>query len=336
MPRNSATTSLTLSSTKTPVTNKPLGVLQFPTSLREPKTSPGSSLHLQISDPIFIVGTGRSGSSVFFEMFACHPEVAWLSVLARDFPDHPWLNKLLLRGLSMEAIRPLLTKTIGPAEAYPFWEANCPGFANPCRDLTADDVTPVAAKRVREAIEGMLSKRRSRFIAKITGWPRMRYLNRIFPGAKFIEMTRDPSAICSSLLEVPFWDGWRGPPTWRRGPLPEDLESIWNEENKSFVALAALEYVIHQRAMDACRKELDGHRVLSISYSSLCRQPVGQFREVTEFCGLPWSTGFERAIGRFRLIDRDDKWRTHLTAGQQTVLLRTLERAQGRPSAPAD
>jgi len=291
---------------------------------------------LQILEPIFIVGTGRSGSSVFFDIFASHPRLAWLSVLAREFPDRPRLNRLLLRGISIDGLGSLLVRTIGPAEAYPFWEASCPGFSNPCRDLTAEDVTPVSAERIRTAIEGMLFRGRDRFVAKITGWPRIRYLNRIFPDAKFVEMTRDPCAIASSLLEVPFWDGWRGPPNWRRGPLTGDLEQIWNDENKSFVALAALEYVIYQRAMEASRKELTPNRLLTISYANLCRQPVEQFREVVDFCGLDWSASFERAVRKVRLTDRDHKWRTNLTADQQSILLRTLELAQKSTALTSD
>jgi hypothetical protein len=291
---------------------------------------------LQILEPIFIVGTGRSGSSVFFDIFASHPQLAWLSVLAREFPDRPWLNTLLLRSLSIRGLDSFLIRTFGPAEAYPFWEVRCPGFSNPCRDLTADDVTPVSADRLRTTIEGMLSRRRDRFVAKITGWPRIRYLDRIFADAKFVEMTRDPCAIASSLLEVPFWDGWRGPPNWRRGPLPEDLERIWNEEDRSFVALAALEYVIYQRAMDACRADLPPDRMLTVSYAALCHEPIEHFRRVVDFCGLNWSLRFERAIAKVRLIDRDHKWRTNLTSNQQSVLQRTIERAQESRRAISD
>jgi hypothetical protein len=52
------------------------------------------------------------------------------------------------------------------------------------------------------------------------------------------------------------------------------------------------------------------------------------FRAVAKFCQLEWTKRFERSIGRVLLIDRDDQWRSKLTATQQAVMQRTLERAQ--------
>jgi hypothetical protein len=156
----------------------------------------------------------------------------------------------------------------------------------------------------------------------------VRYLREIFPQALFIEVTREPNATVSSLLEVPFWDGWRGPPNWRRGALPPDLDALWRQEGESFVALAAIEYVIVQRAIAQCRATVPAEQIRAISYSHLCADPVSVFSEVTEFCRLDWSARFEKTISQAQLINRDDKWRKSLTASQQAVLQRTLERAQ--------
>ena len=279
------------------------------------------------SAPIFIVGTGRSGSTVFFDILATHPNVAWPSELSRRYPDRLWMNALLMRLRACTLADRVLGKKYGPSEAYPFWEHNCPGFTNPYRDLSADDVTPTAALAIRRAVAATVNHHRFQFIAKITGWPRIRYLREIFPDARFIEVTRDPYATASSLLNVEFWDGWRGPPTWRRGPLPPDLDAIWREERESFVALAAIEYVIVQRALAECRAVLGAPQMHTISYARLCSNPLGVFREVSEFAGLQWSSRFEKSIRRTPLVNRDDNWRNSLTSSQQATLARTLERA---------
>ena len=278
--------------------------------------------------PIFVVGTGRSGSTIFFDIFARHPNVAWLSSRAWDHSQSPGLNKFVMNLRGVRYIDELLGDHLGPSEAYRFWDLNCPGFSNPYRDLTAEDVTPIASMRLRESVASTLTRKRNRFLAKFTGWPRVRYLREIFSQARFIEVTREPAATVSSLLLVPFWDGWRGPPNWRRGPLPPDLDALWRREQQSFVALAAIEYVIVQRAMEQCRATLPADQMRAISYSSLCADPVAVFREVAEFCHLEWSGWFEKQIRKAPFANRDDKWRKTLTDAQQATLLRTLEQAQ--------
>jgi hypothetical protein len=281
------------------------------------------------SAPIFVVGSGRSGSTVFFEILSAHPNVAWLSKFARDFPDRPLLNRLLLSGRGVPVLgRALRGRWFSPSEAYPFWELHCPGFSDCCRDLDDADVTPAAAQRIRAAFDGMLTRTRRRVTAKITGWPRILYLTEIFPSALFVHIMRDPCAVASSLLEVNFWDGWRGPPNWRRGPLPPDLDALWHEERRSFVALAGIETVILHRAMRRCIERVPASQLCTIDYARLCASPVDAFKEVTEFCGLAWSAQFERAVRGVALVNRDDKWRTGLTIEQQATLLRVLDRSR--------
>ena len=102
---------------------------------------------------------------------------------------------------------------------------------------------------------------------------------------------------------------------------------IWQQEGQSFVALAAIEYVIVRRAMAECRATLPAEQIHTISYSRLCANPVAEFKDAAQFCGLGWSARFEREIKRVALVDRDDQWRRKLSTTQQAVLERTLERA---------
>jgi hypothetical protein len=290
-------------------------------------------MRFDVQEPIFVVGTGRSGSTIFFDILARHPQVAWLSRLADDHPNRHWLHCLMMQARSNRILDFAIGRRFGPSEAYPFWDLVCPGFSNPYRDLLEDDVTLVSANRARDSIRKLVTGTRNRFLAKITGWPRVRYLRKIFPTARFIEVARDPYATVASLLEVPFWDGWRGPPNWRRGPLPPDLDAIWRQEGESFASLAAIEYVIVQRAMLECRASLPPEHMHTVSYSMLCAENVPVFRDAANFCQLDWSSRFEREVRRFKLVNRDEKWRDKLTEVQQNAIQRTLVQARVMPPA---
>ena len=91
--------------------------------------------------PIFIVGTGRSGTTIFFKMLKNHPNVAWLSSLNKRYREKRYLNRFAYRALNYPFLGKILQKRVYPSEAYSYWDRLFPGFSSPCRDLLGDDVT---------------------------------------------------------------------------------------------------------------------------------------------------------------------------------------------------
>ena len=47
-----------------------------------------------IQQPIFFIGMGRSGTTILFEAFARHPQLAWPSSYCRMYPEQLWVNGL--------------------------------------------------------------------------------------------------------------------------------------------------------------------------------------------------------------------------------------------------
>ena len=111
--------------------------------------------------------------------------------------------------------------------------------------------------------------------------------------------------------------------------MPADLAALWHAEQRSFVALAAIETVIFRRAMERSAERLPAEQLYTVDYARFCAQTVEVFRQVVEFCGLAASRRFERAVSRVTLVNRDDQWRSRLTAEQQATVLRVLERSGG-------
>ncbi len=270
--------------------------------------------------PIIIVGTGRCGSTLFHRLLAKHPQLMWLSGFTHRYPDRPAWNRLAVAAMDNPLLGRLLGDRIRPGENYRFWDHYAYGFSEPCRDLLRSDVSARVKKQVRAAFEPMLTGKRDRLLIKITGWPRIGFLNEIFEDAKFIHVLRDGRAVASSLLHVGFWRGWYGPQGWRAGLLSPEDQATWESYDRSFTALAGLEWRLQMRAMESARRALDPNRFFEVKYEAFCEQPLETFRRTLEFAELPESAAFEREVKAASIRSTSNRWRDDLAPGQQVIL----------------
>jgi hypothetical protein len=279
---------------------------------------------MPLEKPIFILGIGRSGTTVFHEMLAQHPHAVWLSRLCDAYPFEPLRNRRLMQAVDYPVIGRYLCQRFKPLECFSFWERHCTGFSRACRDLVAADVTEIAKERIRNVLGRMHTTKRHRLVAKITGWPRLGYLQHIFGDAKFIHLVRDGRAVVNSRLQQSWWIGWEGPYHWLRGPLTPVQMALWEKYERSFVALAAVELAILQTAFEKARCRATNGSLLQIRYEDLCANPLESFRVVAEFCGLAWSDQFGARLRQYSLKSGNHKWQQDLTNAQQEILSEVL------------
>lgn len=280
---------------------------------------------MEVKNPLFIVGTGRCGSTIFHHVLTYHPKVTWLSSWAPKYASKPHMNRLAMQIMDLPLPDRYLRKRIYPGEWYAFWNYYYRGFGEPCRDLCREDVTPRVKSKIRGAMAEMLSDRRPHLLIKITGWPRLGFLKEIFPDAKFIHIYRDGRAVANSLLQVWWWPGWRGPENWGCGELSPEQRQKWERSGKSFVVLAALEWEILMTSFEQARQTIPPEDLMEIRYEDLCQEPVGLFRQAAEFAGLEWSSQFESRVKQFTLESANDKWRKDLTSLQQKELNESIQ-----------
>lgn len=276
--------------------------------------------------PIFIVGAGRSGSTAFHHLFARHPHVSWVSKVLDLYPKGEKLNSAILRGLDTPLVGAALAKGaiepghLKPSEAYAYWESIAPGFSEPFRDLVATDLTERTKANLQAAVQRLVVDGRPHPLIKITGWPRMGYLLEAFPDAKFIHVVRDGRAVVNSIMQVDFWDGWRGTKGWRGQDMTPEQQQRWDESGQSFVTLAAMELSVMLDAMVIATPLVPQDQFFEIAYESLCEDPVGSFEAVTSFCDLSMTADFERSVIDFGFRNTNDKWQRDLTEDQQRQL----------------
>jgi omega-hydroxy-beta-dihydromenaquinone-9 sulfotransferase len=283
---------------------------------------------MKVTKPIFIVGTGRCGSTAFHRLLGTHPQLMWLSGFAEEFPHRPSWNRWAVTAMGSPVLRRIFGARIKPGENYGFWYTHAYGFAEPGRDLLRSDVTPRVRKQIEAVIGAMLTPKRSRMLVKLTGWSRIGFLDEIFGDAKFIHIVRDGRAVASSLLHVNAWQwrGWYGPYSWRYGPLSAEDHAAWEANNRSFVVLAGLQWKIHTRAIEAARQTIDPKRFLEVRYETLCEEPWETCRRVLEFSELDSPRAFERDVKNATIKDMTARWRVDLSPEQQAMLTDVLRK----------
>ena len=266
---------------------------------------------------LFVLGTGRCGSTLLAEILAAHPAIGWISTLPEPLGR-------VSRRLRLEP---------RPSEAYALLRAEVsPMLVDPFRDLTADDAEPWLERRLQQFFGRRAADQgRPVFMHKFTGWPRARLLATIFPEAKFVHVFRDGRAVANSFVQVHFWQGYRGAPGWTFGDLTEEERRDWEATNFSWTYLAGLEWKRLMAAFEASRDEIGAERWVDVRYEDLVARPVEETTAILRFAGLDRWADLERRLAALRVSGgRTDAYQDELrpedVAQLETALAPTLER----------
>jgi sulfotransferase family protein len=298
---------------------------------RDAPSSPGRRLPRadDVDAPVFILSSGRSGSTRLMDIIAYHDAFAWPSQYNDRWPAMPQVS-VLSRVADVPAFNSSLKYRRGvpkPTEPYELWNSVFPGFAEPFRDLTADDVTPRVRDMFRRQVADIVRYQgKDRFIAKYTGWSRIEFLRQIFPDARFIHIVRDGRAVAHSYLTVPWWRGWEGIYRWQWGlPNRETLDRLARYD-QSFLGLAAVNWLMLVENIDQKGRALPDDAFLTVRYEDLVADPRGEIARCIEFCGLGIDARFERHLSTIDLVDANRRmhrippWSADLTPRQVHML----------------
>jgi Sulfotransferase family len=268
---------------------------------------------------VFVLGTGRCGSSLVHEILAQHEDVGFLSNVDDRLPIPVSLgrwNGPLFRRLPL-ALAEKGRVRFAPSEGYRILEREVsPVISRPVRDLVASDAFPWLGSRFGRFFERRgAAQAGAVFLHKFTGWPRARFIDAALPDARFIHVIRDGRAVANSLLQMPWWRGYGGPAEWGWGPLPEAYGSAWNDSGRSFPVLAGLEWKILMDAFAEAKAAIDPERWVDVRYEDLLRDPTTTTKELMDFVGLTWTAQFEERFRRYRFhTSRADAFRRDLGA----------------------
>lgn len=272
-----------------------------------------------IDRPIFILGCGRSGTTILYNILCGHPDLAWFSNYTERFPGFPYVAKLSWL-YQVEMLRKRRPKGLPvPSEAHKLWDRCKPVEQSPGdRPLTEKDAGTQDKRLTEDVIRRYLSlQRKSRFINKNTrNTRRVRYLNQILPDALFIHIIRDPRASVASFMNVPFWPELK---VWCHDGITPN-EHVANGGDAIELATQLWVAEVSQALED--KKCLASDRYLEIRYEDLMATPRETIAGVMEFCDLDWNPTFDRVYQTFSMRNMNHKFRSQFDRRQ----LETIER----------
>ena len=283
---------------------------------------------------LFIIGSGRCGSTMMQEVIARHPDAGFISNV--DANIHAvnmkgrWNNAIYRRTPQAFTQRdrrfakfaPLQFR-FGPSEAYQMLNRRVSLIISESRrDLLAEDVTPWLESRFRRFFqERMNAQKKPLFLCKFAGWPRARFIHAVFPQARFLHVVRDGRAVADSLVRRPWWRGYQGPDAWQFGSLSEQYAKEWEASGRSFVVLAGLQWKILMDSFEDAREELPDEQWMQVRYEDFVASPRSHLETILDFAGVSWTAEFEKGYAKYEFMpERKDAYKDNLTPEQSRAL----------------
>lgn len=271
---------------------------------------------------VFIIGSGRSGTTILYDILCTHPDLAWFSNISNNHPGsrgYVYFNRLLdfpLIGpyLKKNIIKPTtlgraLTYYVRPNEGVDVYKT-C-GFDDN-RRMTEDDYDPEMERKLKDIIAMHLEvTSKSCFINKRTAnAQRVRLINRLFPDAYYIHMIRDGRAVIDSHLNV---DWWNDMTAWWLGAKVGD----WKEQGKDPVEFAAKQWWWNME--EILRNKNIFKNYLEVRYETFVKDTWGEVGRMLDLCELPFPESFKRIVPQ-SLPDMNYKWRKHFSKEQLLIV----------------
>lgn len=278
---------------------------------------------------VFLLGSGRCGSSLVQEVLSRHASVGFVSNLD-DRGLLPGQGRLAgaLTGPLYRRVPPGRTRKgrvrIAPSEGYRALAREVSPLVNrPGRPLEAPDATPwLAARFERFFLERARAQQAPVFLHKFTGWPRAGFIDRVFPEARFVHVIRDGRAVANSLVQMPWWrDPSEVQALARLGPD----RARWEAEGARFPLLAGLMWKHVVEAHESARAALATHRWLDVRYEDLLENPRRELGRLLEHLEVTWDPDFEAQYARIQLSgSRRSAYRDDLAPADLAALDREL------------
>ena len=276
----------------------------------------------------FLVGAGRSGTTLLQKLLCLHPQIAYISNYENRFAWFP-------DGLAGGAIATRLPAKLGawfdqggnayfvgrpwfkkifptPHEGESVFES-CGVPLFPAADYVPDTATSACLRRRFEQIRTRAHA--AVFLSKRTANNRrIRLLSSIFPAARYVHLIRDGRDVTQSLATVEWWDNHT---VWWDGRTPLEMERAGEPR----LSICARNWVREVQELQVGLARIDPARILALRFEELLTDPVRHLERVVNFLGVSFSAEYRDAIQSLNLQPARSRWMTDWDADQRAGVL---------------
>jgi omega-hydroxy-beta-dihydromenaquinone-9 sulfotransferase len=286
----------------------------------------------------FVVGPGRSGTTLLYKLLCLRPDVAYVSSLQQRLPALPVTLTARLRpcrystklrhwfaaGSNAYFVnRPFASRLIpSPVEGEALYRrCGVPLFPAPDErpDVALQTRLRKTFRQLREASGAtvVVSKRTANN-------RRLEMLECVFPDARYLYVVRDGRDVAASLSRVSWWDDH---PLWWDSRHRTPVQAVADGADRLW--LCARNWVAETERITRGLERVDPSRVLRVRFEELVSDPVEWMRAVGDFLELPRAEDYESALLGLEFDRPGGDWR-HLWSDREMDVVHHEQMAQLR------
>lgn len=279
---------------------------------------------------VFLLGAGRSGSTLLYKVLCLHPEIGYISNYDNSMPSWfsaGWIKRIIADNYNVKrevwfesdgnayGIERSLLKRLVP---WPVEGENV--YRRSAIPLEGDfDAEPdmQALQCLRGYLEGLRRAQHTPLFLnkRVANNRRIPWLKAAFSDARYIHLIRDGRDVAYSFSKVSWW-GESSHVWWAGKTMKEMVDS-----GEDFLSVTARTWVEATRKVTDELKVLPSAQVLDVRYEDLMASPLEQIKRMLEFMELTMTADVETAVASLQLRPRRARWRSEWDAGTlQTVL----------------
>lgn len=278
---------------------------------------------MEIIKPIFIIGNNRSGTNILYKLFTEHKDTAYFENYSSRYYKRPNMFKFIPLLKKFQKFRYGIERP-KRSEGW-VWDR----YYTLIQYLEEKHATEEIQNYYFNAIKYQLKAfNANRFVSSNPrSSMRIKWLNKMFPDAYYIIITRDKKSVISSMYQVitkkrkKWGDKFLEYPSTLRGYgyVKKQLN-----ENCSDMQTCIDFYELYQKSLNQ-DLPLISEKTIHVKYEDFIKDSRNTIKKLYQFSKLNWYDGLEKLIPEQLDLSRNDRWKL-LPEVEKNFLLEYIEK----------